>query len=738
MDGMASDRKRARLVEKLRDKAYIGKTFPLTPAQKRLWFLDQFQSASSAYSISFGVRVLGNLDVDTLQSALDEIIRRHRVLRTIFVMKSEDPVQIVQPPAPCPLEMRRIENNVDDSSIRKIAADFSSKPFNLKSAPLIRALLIESSSNEWFLILTMHHIVSDGWSLGVLFRELSILYHAHLHTQPPALPPLPLQYVDYAVWQEKNAGNIELKKCEDYWKNKLSGVHSHLDLATDLPRPKQKSFRGDRVPIRLDKGETRRLQEFARQGGHTPFTVLLTVFHVLLFRYTGTSPILVGTPSTNRNRPELEGLIGLFVNLLVVRSDCDFGQSFSHLLRSISENVIEALQNQDLPFERLVEILQPERDPGRTPLFQVAFALQNTPFETITVEGITLEHWPIAERTSKYDLMLELIQYDDHISGWIEYSTDLFSGKTIERLAAQYCVLLRSALENPDRPIGKLRLLTREDEANVILHFNDTDRPYPSEQGIHQRFSEMASRYADHPALIWRGETICYRDLDEQSNMFARVLRDQQIGEGDLIGICSERSPEMIVSIVSILKTGCAYVPLDPEDPPGRIDHLVESAGIKLVITSKKHRERFSEDNSRVLVFKLPEKTASGYNSAGEGENFYSDSPAYLMFTSGSTGEPKGVLVPHRAVMRLAVNNHFADLNERTVLLHMAPPFFDASTFELWGALLNGGTCVLYEGKTITPEEMRSLVTGYGITTMWVTASLFNTLVDLDPSVFQG
>ncbi|HYR26500.1 MAG TPA: condensation domain-containing protein, partial [Aquabacterium sp.] len=503
--------------------------------------------------------------------------------------------------------------------------------------------------DEHVLLIVMHHIVSDGWSRAIFSRELSLAYAALLHGKQPDWPPLPIQYSDYAVWQRKWLSGAVLEGQLGYWRNQLAGL-STLEVPTDRPRPAQFSYRGEVEPFDLPAELTAALKALARKHNATLYMVLLAAFQVLLMRYSGQEDIAVGTPVAGRNRPELEGLIGFFVNTLVMRGDLGGNPGFGELLARTRHYALDAYAHQDLPFEKLVEELNPERDMSRNPLFQVMFALQNTPEGDLHLAGLHSERLPLHNGTAKFDLSLSLTESRGILQGILEYSTELFDASRIRRLVRHYRNLLEGIVQAPDTPVWQLPLIGAAERRQLLHDWNDTAVSYPADQLLQQRFEAQARRTPAHPAVQFRQHSLSYAQLNRQANRLAHHLRHLGIGADSLVGLCVERSLDMVVGMLAILKAGGAYVPLDPDYPQERLDFMLRDTGATVVLTQSGLRERLPGGAARLLCLDADRAQWGDRPDSDPAAVASPDSLAYVIYTSGSTGQPKGVMVTQQGV----------------------------------------------------------------------------------------
>src|SRR6185503_17597577 len=536
--------KRALLAELLRKKATKTSKAPLSFAQQRLWFLDQFDPGNASYNISRAIRLKGALDLQALQQALNAILARHESLRTNFSSIEGEPVQLVAPAREIEVPIVNLNELADaerENEARRLVSEAAARGFNLEVDALVRATLFRLSEEDHVLLLVMHHIVSDGWSMGILFRELSTLYNTFSTSRPSPLAKLPIQYADFARWQREWLQGPTLEKQIDYWKQHLAGAPAVLDLPTDRPRPKAETFAGSYTTSLLPLGLMESLNKLSRREGVTLFMTLLTAFKALLFRYTGQEDIVVGTPIAGRNRVEIENLIGFFVNTLPLRTNLSGNRTFRQVLEHVKEVTLGAYAHQDLPFEKMIEELQPERDVAYSPIFQVMFDMQNAPSESLTLNGLTITRFPLKKQTSKFDFTLYVTETATGLALWLEYKTDLFEEDTIRRLLGHFQTLLEGVVANPDERIAELPLLTQAEQEQFI-DWNQTAADYPRAKCVHELFEHQVERTPTDVAVVFEREQLTYKQLNEKANQLAHYLRKRGIGPDTLVGVCLDRS----------------------------------------------------------------------------------------------------------------------------------------------------------------------------------------------------
>ncbi|HEX7771265.1 MAG TPA: amino acid adenylation domain-containing protein, partial [Pyrinomonadaceae bacterium] len=677
-------------------------TAPLSFAQARLWVIDQLEPNRPIYNVPDTQYITGPFDLDALQRSLSELVRRHEILRTTFQMIDGQPVQVIAPPEPVTLDMIDLSHLPDGeraAEAQRLADEEAQKPFDLSRGPLFRMQLVRLEEEEHLLFSTTHHIISDGWSMGVMERELSALYEAYKLGQPSPLPELPIQYADFAVWQREWLQGDVLKKQLDYWREQLGGDLPELELPFDRARPARQSYRGAAELFVLSKETARRLKELGKERGATLFMTLAAAFNVLLWRYSRQEDLLVGTPIANRNRAETESLIGFFVNTLVLRTKVNGASRFSDLLEQVRETTLRAYDHQDMPFEKLVEELQPDRNLSRQPLFQVMFALND--LKDLHTTGVEFRWVHTEIRTVKFDMTLTMgMGDDDYLSGGLIYSTDLFDAATIKRMVKHFQMLLESIAVDPDQRISELPLAA--DEQEMLAEWNDTKREYP--RGcLHELFEKQVASTPDAEALVFNEERLTYAELNHRANQLAHHLRGLGVGPEVLVGILLERSVEMIVGILGVLKAGGAFVPIDPSYPQERIDFMLADAGLSILLTQQSllknlPKQSISLDTDWPSIAKL------------SGENLplttTPDNLAYAIYTSGSTGQPKGVLIQHRGVSNLAFAQREAfEISVESRVLQFASISFDAAVSEIFKTFLTGATLVIAAPESLMPID---------------------------------
>jgi amino acid adenylation domain-containing protein len=691
----------------LRPRAERLADFPLSYAQQRLWFLDQLEPGNPFYNLPGAVRLQGPLDEACLGRALSGVVARHESLRTGFPAIQGRPVQRVSPPAPFQLpvvDLTALPEALRRSAGRALAQAAVRRPFDLATGPLLRAVLLRLSADERILAFAVHHIVADGWSLRVLVRELTSLYQAFRQGLPSPLAALPMQYADYALAEREWLDGEALAPQLEFWRRQLAGLTGALELPADWPRPEAQTFRGARQAVVLSAGTVAALRELGQTEKATPFMVLLAAFAVLLHRYSGSEDVPLGTPITNRDRLETEGLIGFFVNTLVMRCDLAGDPGFRQLLARVRETTLGAFAHPDLPFERLVEELRPDRDLGRTPLFQVLFAYQSAAAEGRGASELSLEHLPVETGKSLFDLTLALDETPGRIAGAFEYNTDLFDAVRMRRMAGHLETLLAAVVREPDGRLSELPVLTTSERHQLAVEWTDTFRRHPGDLRLHERFEAQAARTPDEAAVVHGEIWVTYRELEARANRLARALVAAGAGRETRVGICLPRTPDLVASLLAVWKAGAAYVPMDPAYPEERLAYMLEDSGAAVLVAGPGAADGLA---ARVSVVLRPDELAGDEaDDAGSPAVPGSvDDLAYVIYTSGSTGRPKGVAIAHAsaAVLLDWAGETFAPADLAAVLASTSI-CFDLSVFELFVPLVHGGTVILAENALELPR----------------------------------
>jgi amino acid adenylation domain-containing protein len=705
------------------DEVFI---FPASFAQQRLWFLSQLVPNNPFYNVSAAIRLNGNLNLLALQQTFNEIVRRHEVLRTTFAMEAGQLNQVIAESIDIKLkivDLHHLPAIERETTARQQAIAFSHLPFNLSTDLLLRVTIFQLDANESILLLSLHHIIADGWSFGVLIKEISALYTAFC-TNNPLLPDLPIQYADFADWQQQELPKI-IEAQLPYWKTQLADLPS-LNLPCNRDRSPIQTYKGATYNfLALSPSLSESLAVFNQQTGVTLFMTLLAAFQVLLYRYTGQEDIAVGSPIANRNRAELEPLIGFFVNSLVMRVQLSGNITFQQLLAKVKQITIDAYAHQDLPFEKLVQELHPERDLSKHPLFQVAVSLQNTPITALKLPGLILNPLEIDNGTSKLDLELHFWQSPAGLEAQITYGTDLYDRVAILRMAGHLQTLLEGIINNPHQKLAELPILTATERQQLLVSWNNTQQNYP-DKCIQQIFEEQVNNNPSAIALVHNNEQITYQQLNEQSNQLAHYLQNLGVVPDVLVGICLEKSPLIIVAILAILKAGGAYLPIDPTYPKTRSHFMLEDSQITILITQK---SLFTQDWEHKLVF-IDDNAIASQNKYNPPSPVKATNLAYAMYTSGSTGQPKGVLIEHRGLSNVVyAQKQIFDLKPQHRILQFASISFDASIFEIVMALTNGATLYLIPEKLRLGVALTAYMRQHSITHATLPPAVLKTLV---------
>ncbi|GLV53931.1 hypothetical protein KDH_07820 [Dictyobacter sp. S3.2.2.5] len=708
---------------------------PLSFSQQRLWFMDQLAHESATYNLCVAIRLSGQVDIAGLEYSLQTIVQRHEALRTVFRATQGNPLQVILPSISLGLEvvdLTQLEEEQRTATLEQLMQLQVRKPFDLAKGPLLRTHLFQAAAQEYVFLLTIHHIVSDGWSLGVFIREFSTLYNAYLAQQAEVLAELPIQYVDFAVWQRTWMDSQALQSQLSYWKEQLANVPTQLELPTDHPRPLEQTFSGSQINFTLSEQLTKALQELSQREGVTLFMTLLAAWQVLLYRYSGQEKIAVGTGIANRDRAEMENLIGFFVNTLVMYADLGGNPRFQDFLQQIRRVCLDAYANQHVPFEQVVEAVQPERHAGISPLFQVMFVLQNAPLSDLHLQGVEeLEFLPVNTGSAKFEITLSLMETRLGITGNLEYNSDLFEEETMLRLSEHYRILLESIVADVQQFVANIPILTQQEERLLLGAWSTTPSDYPRQHTITALFEEQVAATPDAVALSCQGQEMTYRELNARANQLAHYLQAQGVSNETLVGLSMARSVPMVVSILAILKAGGTYVPLDPSYPQERLAYMLEDTHLSLILSNYEFASQLPVDErQQIICAEEYDLLLDGLSQENLQHPIDPEQTVYVMYTSGSTGRPKGVSAIHRGVLRLVRNTNYATFSAHDVFLHLAPSSFDASTLELWGSLLNGGRLVLFPAHTPSLEELAQILHEEQVSVLWLTAGLFHQMVE--------
>ncbi|GAX43744.1 amino acid adenylation domain protein [Tolypothrix sp. NIES-4075] len=703
--GLAEEIERLAVVNDGKTQKYIipqiaqRDNLPLSFSQARLWFLDLLEPNNAAYNIAIAFRLNGDLNQEALHRSLQEIIQRHEILRTTFESKDGIPIQVIHEFDQVPLtvtQLSHLQPQKQEEELQKAVREAIICPFNLRRLPLLRVHLYRLAEDRHVFVVVMHHIISDGWSLGLMIKELSLSYAAFCLRDTSPLPSLSLQYGDFAHWQRTIFEKTQLQEQLSYWKEKLSGKIEVLELPTDFPRKAIARYQGGAVSFTIKKKVGDRFKQLCESQGATLFMGLLGVFTTLLMRYSGQQDLLIGTPIANRNRKEIEDLIGFFVNTLVIRTDLSGNPEFKTLLLRIKEETLQAYAHQDVPFERIVEELQPERNLSHSPLFQVMFVLQNAPMGNLQLPNLSLTPLELEQVTAKFDLSLSAIETEQGIHGQWEYRTDLFNETTINRMVGHFQTLLESIVANPEQRIAELPLLTATEQHQLLVEWNNTHTEYPQDKCIHQLFESQVENTPLAVAVVFENEHLTYGELNKRANQLAHYLQSLGVKPEVLVGICVERSIDMIVSFLGILKAGGAYIPLDPAYPQERLAYILNDTQASILLTQEKLLAKLPEFPGTTICLDSDWGVIIQQSKENPLGSVNPEHLAYTIYTSGSTGKPKGVMISHRSLMDLAtVATKEYRIEQQDRILQFASPSFDIAVEEIYPCLTVGATLVL-------------------------------------------
>src|SRR6266850_652409 len=733
---LSAAEKRALLGELLRQQAARPKIVPVSFAQQRLWFLHQLESDSSAFNISKAVRMIGRLDVSALEKTLSALVARHESLRTNFKLVDGEAVQVIFPAREMEIsvvDLRGLAPDERELEFQRLGGDAGRRVFDLAHDALLRASLFQLEDEDHVLWLTLHHIVSDGWSVGVLFREIGALYDAFVKNQPPPLADLPIQYADFTLWQREWLSGEVLETQLAYWRKQLTSAPAVLELPTDKPRPSIQTFNGTYHSLVLTRRLSDSVAALGRRSGTTLFMTLLAAFQVLLYRYTNQEDVVVGTPIANRTRRETEDLIGFFINTLVMRTDLSGNPSFRELLRRVREVALQAYAHQDLPFEKLVEELKPERSLSHPPLFQILFAVQNAPKSTFTLSGLKLQELLILGQKAKFDLSLYVGETEEGLRLTFEFNTDLFNYSTITRMGRHFETLLEGAVSNPDQPLSSLPLLDNAEQHQLLVEWTNTSVDYPR-RCIQELFEEQAKATPNARALIFENQQMTFSELEQRANQLAHYLRRRGVGPEVIIAVCMERSIEMVVALLGILKAGGAFVPVDPSYPAERVAFLLQDSRAPIVLTQERVLRTLPVSAAEAICVdsgwgEIARESTAALPSCATPEN-----AAYLIYTSGSTGQPKGSVSPHHASL-----NRFAWMWKEypfaadEICCQKTSLSFGDSIWEIFGPLLQGIPLVIIpDDAPKDPRRLVEILSANGVTRLVLVPSLLRVILELE------
>ncbi|MBW4600905.1 MAG: amino acid adenylation domain-containing protein [Calothrix sp. FI2-JRJ7] len=729
-------------------------------AQQRLWFFDQLVPGNAIYNVPTVIRLHGSLSVHALEFALNEIVRRHETLRTTFTILSEQLVQVIAPSFLIPidtLDLQELSIEEREARAKFIITQEIERPFDLSSGPLLRVILLKLSENEHILLLNMHHIVCDDWSIGVLISELGALYTEGVKNQPSPLSELPLQYADFAEWQREWLTGEVLENQLTYWRHQLNGI-TMLPLPTDKRRPNIQAYRGATQLLELPLSLVDALEKISQLEGATLYMILLAAFQTLLYRYTYSDDITVGSPIANRNRSEIEGLIGFFVNTLVLRTDFSGNPTFRELLARVREVTLGAYSHQDLPFEKLVEHLQPERNLSANPFFQVVFGFENAPMQELELPDLAPSFMNIDLKTTRFDLELHLWKcssdfrslwggdwkHSEGIRGIVVYNSDLFEDATISRMLKHFTTLLESIVADPEERIANLPILSEAELNQILFEWNNTQSKYPSNQCLHELFEQQVTQNSNNIALNYENvetlhvTSLRYKELNNRSNQLAHHLQKLGVNIEIVVGICAEPSIDMIVGMLGILKAGGAYLPLDPSYPVERLNFMLKDSHAQVLLTQEKFVKYFETFSNPIVNLNQDSEIIARESEQNLNSETTSNNLAYVIYTSGSTGTPKGVAVTHRAVNRLVRNTNYINITPEDKIAQVSNTSFDAATFEIWGALLNGAQLIgISKDIILSSTEFALQLKQKDISILFLTTALFQKIARDVPQAFS-
>ncbi|MCP4405726.1 MAG: amino acid adenylation domain-containing protein, partial [bacterium] len=712
---------------------------PLSFAQQRLWFLDQFEPGQTVYHIPLAFRLEGPLNITALEQSFLELVRRHEALRTTFEHVDGIPLQHIAASPDFAWEVVNLDAippSAREARLQEQLTEDARRPFDLSQGPLFRVRLLKTASDEHVLLLTMHHIIADGWSCDILYQELAVLYEAFSTGKPSPLPDLPIQYADFAIWQREWLQGERLDTQRAYWTRQLADAPV-LDLPTDRPRPLRPTSHGAYQTLQLDPHIGELFQAFSQREGTTMFMTLLAAFSVVLSRYTGHTDLCIGTPVANRNHPDLEGLIGFFVNTLVLRIDLSGNPTFRDGLQRVRQMCLEAYAHQDLPFEQLVEALRPVRDVARQPVFQVMFDYSPRSDTAFALPGLVATALELPSDTAQFDLSLSVTDTPEGLWLDMEYTTELFEAATITRLLAHFQTLLAGIAAAPDARLDVLPILSPREYHTIVTAWNRTQTDYPRKTCLHELFEAQVERSPDAIVLVDEDRQVTYRELNARSNQLARYLKAHGVGPEVFVGICLERAAEIVVAMLGVLKAGGAYVPLDPAYPKPRLAFMLEDTQIPLLLTHSTLLKNLPETGAQILSVDRETETLSQYSVENQTNQITPDNLAYVMYTSGSTGKPKGSLIAHANVTRLfASTQEWFEFTAEDVWTLFHSYTFDFSVWEIWGALISGGKLVIVPyWVSRTPQAFYELLDCEKVTVLSQTPSAFRQLIQTEQAL---
>ncbi len=741
-----SPEKREVLLKKLKEKGLITQQeyeiikpredqteYPMSFAQERLWFLNQLNPDSPFYNIPAAIKIKGELNINAFIKAFEKVVARHEILNVIFKSENEGPVQYLQrnnKRAIDVIDFSTFDTKTQSSQLKAQINKLSGKPFNLSDGPLLRASLITLAGNENVFIICFHHIIADGWSIGVFINDLLSFYNNELNgNYQNLLEPLDIQYFDFSFWQKQKLEKGEFNTQLDFWKKELKDMPELLNLPVDNPRKSIQTFNGKNYEFKIPGYLKQKLVELSKTSKSSIFMILLAAFQILLRRYSGQKDFGIGIPAANRNHPQIKNLIGFFVNSLVIRSNIDLDLTFSVLLEIVKEKVLKANENQDIPFEKIVESLGTKKDISHTPLFQVMFDFQVNPLNHINLPGIKLEILKPEVNSAKFDLLLLIEDSKDEFACSLEYNSDLFNSESIANLSTSFLTLLENIVSAPSIKLKYQKIITNSVFERIVKDFNGTYKKLPLNLGIHNYFEKQVKKNPDKIAIEFGDKSLTYKDLNGKANQLACYLKAKGIKPESTVGIALERSFEQIISVIATVKCGAVYVPIDTSYPPERISYMLKDSRISLLIKARNTHLDFSDEEISELDINTIENELKQYPTGNLKVDITPDNVIYIMYTSGSTGVPKGVTVLHSGVIRLVKQDNFGNMNNQNILA-LSSFSFDASTLEIWGSLSNGSKLVLHQSGQTSLSDISKVIREKKISFIWLTAGLFNAMVE--------
>jgi len=697
----------------------------LSFSQQRLWFLDRLIPNNPIYNICTSYHVTGPLNRTILERCLREIVQRHESLRTSLKVIDDQPVQIIHPSVNSPLhyiDLTELSKHQQDKKIRQIYINEMRKPFGLTTTPLFRIIILKIKKVCHKLLIVIHHTISDGWSLSIFMSELAALYKSFRNGEPANLSELEIQYSDYAAWQQTWFQGKTQDNLISYWKRELDKYPETLNLPTDRPRPAVQTYQGSIQPIHISKQLSESLKALSHQEGATLFMTLLTTLNILLYRYTGDKDILIGSPVANRNRIGIDGMIGLFVNTIVMRTKLSGHLSFRELLNQVRAKALTHYENQEMPFEKLVEVMHPERSLAQNPLFQVMFTFHNVPKHILQFADIILTPELVHNGTSKFDLAMSLTENPEGIQGLLEYNTDLFDDATITRMVGHQQILLESIIENPNRTISQLPIMPKEERHQILVEWNKKKAKFPKDLCIHHLFEAHVEHIPDTNAAKFEEQSITYNELNRRANQLAHYLEKLSVGPETLVGLCVDRSIEGIIGILGILKAGGAYVPLNPNDPADRQAIMLDDSEVRILLTQESLIPKCSDRNSHIFCLDRDWHRLTQLSEKNPENQVKPSNLAYMIYTSGSTGRPKGVMITHENVVAFIHSyRQVTQEHEPRIGTSVSPLSFDVSVEEYWSCLCFGGTLhILRPEHIIDGVYLAKYICDHRITTIYV------------------